>query len=136
VEAVDEDMILDLTTLAPKRSKVRLPTPESEEGELFDLRSMDDFGIAEQQQLTMEGKEFDALWNTQDLNSAQRKRLKTLLDHMLEKVLDAPAPVKKHLKDGQRSQIVLAFTLAPLSQTVARERSQEMARETGSTTAS
>jgi len=135
-DAQDMEPVLDLSTLAPVRSRINIRTKEHPDGKLYELRSMDDFGIEEQQQLTRHGAEFDQLWNTDKLNSAQRKRLKMLLDGMFERVLDAPPEVMAALTDGQRSQVVLSFTLAPLAQAAARQETQEKARELDSTMAS
>jgi hypothetical protein len=132
---VDETQVLDLTTLAPVRPTVNIRTSDHPEGKQYELRIMDDFGIEDQQQLTREGAEFDKLWNTDKLNGKQSKRLKMLLDNMFDRVLDAPSEIRAQLRDGQRSQVVLAFTLAPLA--AAAQRQQEtQARETGSTTES
>jgi hypothetical protein len=130
----DETQVLDLTTIAPVRPTVNIRTPDHPNGKVYELRVIDDFGIEDQQQLTREGAEFDKLWNTDRLNGAQRKRLKMLLDHMFDRVLDAPADIRARLSDGQRSQVVLAFTLAPLA--AAAQRQQTEAQNTVSTTES
>jgi hypothetical protein len=119
--------LLSLSTLAPTRPTVNIASEEHPEGRLYELKQMDDFGIEEQQQLTREGASFDKLWNTDNLNKAGRGRLKMLLDRMFEAVLDAPPEIKKMLSDGQRSQVVLAFTLAPLAQAAARQETQAKA---------
>ncbi|MGC2374249.1 MAG: hypothetical protein WA484_10280 [Solirubrobacteraceae bacterium] len=117
--------LLSLSTLAPIRPTVNIDSEEHPEGKLYELKQMDDFGIEEQQRLTREGAEFDKLWNTDNLNKAGRGRLKMLLDRMFEAVLDAPPEIKKMLSDGQRSQVVLAFTLAPLAQAAAAQTETE-----------
>lgn len=136
----DEDApLLELSTLAPKRPTVNIKHKD-EKGEtverLFELRINDDFGIEMQQRLARDGAEFERLWNTDDLKPAQRKRLKLLLDRMFNQVLDAPKEVREQLRDGQRAQVVLCFTLAPLAAAAKAQKSLETMAGIGSTTAS
>jgi hypothetical protein len=115
--------VLELSTLAPDRPTI------SVDDKMYELAVMDDFGIDEQQALTRDGAEFDALWNSNDeLSKADKQRLKMLLDRMFERVvLEMPKTVKAKMKDGLRGQIVMAFTLAPLAAAAAREQAREEA---------
>lgn len=132
--------LLELSTTAPKRPTVKI------DGRIYELRVMDDFGIAKQQELTRMGNEFDSLWNAQArLNNKQRDRLQFLLDEMFGQVLDAPSDVCHGLTDSQRQQVVLAFTLAPLirqrirvarEETEAETKTKSKARRSHQTTAS
>lgn len=107
--------LLDLTTLEPERQLVVIKTKEDPDGKSYELRTMADFGIAEQQWLSQAGREYQRLWDKVKLTDREKRRLKHLLDEMTDKVLDAPKEVIKTLKDWQRAQVVLAFTVAPLA---------------------
>ena len=117
--------LLIIKTLKPDRATVEI------DGEEFELRLYRDFGVAEQQELTQDGQEFDSLWRQRQLTPKERKRLKTLLDRMFDKVLDAPAPVKAKLNDEERQDVVTNFSLAPLRM-AAREEEKRLASESTS----
>ena len=111
--------LVDLDDIAPSKPTVRYG------GKLYEMRTLDDFGIEKQQQLTRDGREFFRLWSADDeLNKKQRERLKMLLERMFDQVFDAPAAVKQELSDGKKAQVVLGFTLAPLAQ---RQAQMQMA---------
>jgi hypothetical protein len=120
--------LVDLDDIAPDRPTVKW------HGDLYELARLDDFGIATQQALTRDGREFSTLWSAEDeLDQNQRARLKMLLERMFEQVVMAPKAVKRRFSDAEKSRVVLAFTIAPLAQAAARqaEREQEQeARET------
>lgn len=124
------DPILSLTTLAPERPTVEI------DGTLYELHVLDDFSIEEQHRLTVDGNEYDRLWSSENLTSKQEKRLSLLLNRMFEMVLIAPPEVKAKLNPSQRSQVVLAFTLAPLTMNENEAAQTEAETESPSTTES
>jgi hypothetical protein len=91
------------------------------DGKLYDVRSMDDFGLRGQRRLNKDGREFYQLWNAvEDLTDDQDARLEQLLERMFlgdEKVpsiIDAPKVLLRKLGSSSRAEVVLAFILAPL----------------------
>lgn len=110
------------------------------DGRLYEVRQLGDFGIAEQQQLNRDGREFYELWtSSQELTADQGKRLKMLLERMFSRVLDAPKTVKATFNDAAKADVVLHFTLAPLRQVLSAAAGQEQepeVRESPSTTTS
>lgn len=125
----DEDQILDLT-LPTTRRMVKLPTKAHPEGEPYELRLLDDFGIADQQQLLAWSRRFDGLFNLDEadnngpLTDDQKLIMKKCLDSLFDMVIVAPAAVKKAMPDSIRHRVVTAFTLAPL---IARQEAQAKA---------
>lgn len=97
-------------------------------GALYELRTLNDFGIDDQQALTRDGREFFRLWSSDvELKRAQKQRLKMLLDRLFNEVFDAPAEIREQLADGKRAQVVLAFTLAPLARRTAELKAEAQA---------
>ncbi|MGH3171873.1 MAG: hypothetical protein ACRDN0_39195 [Trebonia sp.] len=91
------------------------------DGKIYDIRSMDDFGVRAQRRLNQDGREFYQLWNSaEDLTDDQDMRLEQLLDRMFfgdEKapsLIDAPKTLLRKLGSSARADVVLTFTLAPL----------------------
>lgn len=104
--------ILDLDTLAPKRSTVRIRTEKDREGALYEMRLPEELGIEEDQRFRSELREFGKLMGEDGLTSAQRKRLVTRVDQLCRKVLDAPNEVHEALNDSQRKRLITRFTSA------------------------
>lgn len=125
------------TPPAPEPQPARPPVPDAQpvgrttttderptweiDGKLYELRTLADYGIAAQQRLNRDGREFYSLWTAdEELDDDQGKRLKFLLERMFHgdalvaSLLDAPKTVLKRLRDGDKADVVLAFTLAPL----------------------
>lgn len=115
-EAPEEKPVLDFTQLAPTRRKIRLPTArEPAQGEVFELRLLDDFGIADQQALLSMSRRYEALWNSEAaLDASQKTILASLLNDMLDRVLEAPKTVKRTMRDNIKARVVTAFSMAPL----------------------
>ena len=106
--------VLKISTLAPVRPTIDV------DGDLYELRQNRDFGIAEQQALNRDGREFGTLWNSEKrLTSTQEKRLRLLLERLFKKVLDAPDDVRARFADADKADVVLHFTLAPLRKMMA-----------------
>jgi hypothetical protein len=96
------------------------------DGKFYELRQLTDYGIAAQQRLNRDGREFYQLWTSDDeLTDDQGKRLKFLLERMFNgdalvaQLLDAPKGLVRKLNDGDKADVVLSFTLAPLRKAMA-----------------
>lgn len=114
-EEKKEPKVLDLTALAPNRRLVKLPTAEHPKGETFEIRLLDDFGIATQQKLLNWSRTYERLFNSEeDLSDDEQVRLKFVLDSLFDAVLDAPVAVKREMSDAVRSRVMTTFSLAPL----------------------
>lgn len=138
-----EDDVLDLTSLIPTRKMVKLPTQAHPEGEVFELRLLDDFGLIDQQQLLTWSKRFEQLWNNEtgkDLTKEEQTVMLALLDRMFQLVLAPPkgmsdedfAKVKATFPDHIKSRVVTAFTYVPLMmrrEAEAREAVEEEKRK-------
>lgn len=111
----DEDKVLDLTTLAPSRRLVKLPTPQNPKGETFELRLLDDFGVRDQQRLLSWSKKFESLFNKEEeLTDNEAERMVHCLNQVFERVLDAPENVKKKMPETVRTRVMTGFSIAPL----------------------
>jgi hypothetical protein len=112
-----EDKVLDLTTLARSRRTVKLPTKEKPEGEIFEIRLLDDFGVQQQQQILTWSRRYDKLYNRDDgrpdLSDGEADLMKHYLDSMFEEILDAPKTKKNQMGDSLRQRVVLVFSMAP-----------------------
>lgn len=129
-----EENVLDLTALAPNRKLVKLPTHRKPEGETFELRLMDDFGIGMQQKLLNWSRTYERLFNSdEELSPEQETRLKFVLDSLFDVVLDAPKSVKAKMNDGIRSRVMMAFSLAPLMARQERDAKEAAEMEETST---
>jgi hypothetical protein len=110
--------------LAPERQTVR------KGGRLFEVRRLDDFGIAKQQQLDRDGREFARLWNSDaELTADQGQRLKLLLERIFQDLLDAPKTVRASFKDAEKARLVLDFSLAPLREQMAALLAAQMQQQ-------
>lgn len=116
-ESEPEEKVLDLTTLARPRRTVKLPTKDHPEGEMFEIRLLDDFGVQKQQQLLTWSRRYDKLYNRDDdqpdLQDEDLDKLKWYLDSMFEEILDAPKVKKNQMTDSLRQRVVLVFSMAP-----------------------
>jgi hypothetical protein len=104
--------VLELDTLAPKRPTVRIRTPENRDGELYDMRLPEEFGIEEEQLYRAELREYGELMGKDKLTSAERKSLKARLRSLAGKILIAPGEVIGELKDRQQQAVITNFTAA------------------------
>ena len=116
--------VLDLTALAPTRTLVRIPTLEHPvEGEVFELRLVDDFGIEMQHKLLAWSKKFAQLMakanDGNELEEEESNRLRFTLDAVFEAVLQNAdgAPLSKEQKgkvgDPGRQRVMQGFTWGP-----------------------
>lgn len=112
---VQEPKVLDLTALTPSRRLVKLPTKGHPEGQNFELRLVEDFGIEMQQKLLAWSRRYQQLMQAdEDLDEHQTARLRFLLDNLFEQVLDAPVVIKRGMDDAVRNRVVTAFSWAPV----------------------
>lgn len=117
--------VLKISTLAPVRPTIDV------DGELYELRQNRDFGIAEQQSLNRDGREFGTLWNSENrLTGTQEKRLAMLLERLFKKVLDAPPEIRAKFGDADKADVVLHFTLAPLRKMMAEAMAAQAQEQT------
>jgi hypothetical protein len=134
----DAEPLLTLSTLAPKRPTVDI------DGTHYELNVMNDFGLRDQQRLTHDGREYQALFSAEDeLTTAQSARLDLLLERMYAMAWHKPLPrtIEAKLGDEQRAQVVVVFTRGPLlmaiqAQVKAETEKAEMEAREGSTMAS
>lgn len=126
----EENKVLDLSALAPSRRLVKVPTSDDPEGERFELRLLDDFGIRDQQRLLSWSRQYDQLFNAdEDLDASQQEKMEWLLNSMFEMVLDAPKAKLAKIPDAVKNRVVTAFSLAPLLAQQDRERAAARKRE-------
>lgn len=112
----DDEQVIDLTKVVTRRP-VRVRTKRKPAGEMFELRTIQDFGVVEQQRLLRMGKQADALIlkeGDDDLSEEEEARLQHLMDRMFHLVLDAPEEVRETIGLRDRGQVVMSFTMAPL----------------------
>jgi hypothetical protein len=116
--------VLDLTALAPTRTLVRIPTLEKPvEGEVFELRLVDDFGIEMQHKLLAWSKKFAQLMakanNGDELDEDESNRLRFVLDAVFEATLQSAdgSPLTKaqqaKVDDPGRQRVMQGFTWGP-----------------------
>jgi hypothetical protein len=126
---VSPEPLVDLDEVAAVRPTIRYAKQQ------YELKTLSEFGIRTQQKLTRDGREFSRLWTADDeLTENELERLEMLLNRMYDQVLDAPNEIKASLNDAQRSQVVLAFTLAPLHQAAAAQQAKAEAEAGNSST--
>ena len=94
-ETVPEDDVLDLSSIVPKRRRVRL-TIERPDGNqdqtIYELAHPDDFGTRALQRLFNDYLEMEALWDQEERDEAEEERLGGLLDGLVGRlILDVPA---------------------------------------------
>lgn len=122
--------LIDLSA-ATDRETVKL-----RDGSLREIKNLGDFGAIDGQKVRRDSAEFSELWNAQaELTDDQGDRLKMLVNRLFERVVDAPKSVKAKVGEGDRAQIVLAFTGAPL-QNLVEALQAAAAQENQSTSAS
>ena len=127
--------IIDLDALEEARDTVRL------KGVLYELHAAHEFGAIEQHRLERDNREFRTLQGSEhELTEDQEQRLDMLVERIFEKVLIAPAAVKRKMTGPQKAAVVSAFSYAPVVK-LARLRAaieQQQAPQAGddSTTAS
>jgi hypothetical protein len=111
-EETGMEPVLEIDTLARARPTVLIKTEKDREGELYEMRLPEEFGIEEDQKFRSELREFGQLMAKDALTAAEKKRLRARLDHMARKILEAPDEVHRALVDRQRQRIVTSFTSA------------------------
>lgn len=107
--------VLDLTALIPSRRLVKLPTKRHPEGENFELRLVEDFGIEMQQKLLAWSRKYQELMQAEDeLDDEGTTRLRFLFDNLFNHVIDAPDIAKRGMDDSAKNRAITAFSWAPV----------------------
>lgn len=120
--------VLDLTALTPTRSLVKIPTLEHPvDGEVFELRLLDDFGIEMQHKLLAWSKKFAQLMakanEGEELDEDESDKVRFLLDAVFDAVLQSSdgAPLSKEKRanvgDTGRQRVMQGFTWGPTLET-------------------
>lgn len=112
LEEDEQEAVLDIDTLVPKRALVRIRTPDDREGQLYEMKAPEELGIEEDQLFRSELREFGQLMAKDGLKSAEKKRLVMRLDQLCHKILLAPDEVHKTLPPRKKQSIVTRFTSA------------------------
>lgn len=132
--------LLDFSTLAPERPKIRI------DGEMYELSLMSDFGLVAQSRigrLMSEAAELEqavidqpppeptgnveadaAIAALGAVGEDEARRAMRLLDEIIEIILRAPADVRARLDESQKRQLLLAFTAAVEAATPAKTKSR------------
>lgn len=104
------------------------------DGKLYDVRVLDDFGLAAQRRLNNDGQEFYRLYSSaEELTADQEARMEQLLDRMFfgdakaPSLIDAPKTLLRKLGVASRADVVLTFTLAPLQKYLLAAAQAQMA---------
>jgi hypothetical protein len=119
-KAEDPEQVLNLAALTKPRKLVKLPTKIKPEGEQYELRLIDDFGIEKQQRLLSWGRQFQALMSSdKDLTDNEVERLKFLLNSVFHSVLTSVAggsspDAVEGVSDAVKNRVVQTFIWGPL----------------------
>lgn len=136
-EKKDRDDFIDLTR-ATKRRKVLLPltksTPEGdrvpeldEEGKpktkVFEVRLIDDFGLAMQQRLLSYSRKYEKLFNNDEpLSEKDAKQLDYYHDEMFSRVLVAEEVDRQKIDIAAQQRVVTTFSRGPLIDSMEENR--------------
>lgn len=129
-DAPDEPGVVETATVPePKKQETAAPLIDLDAnererirfgGKFYELRTINEFGVGKQHRLNRHGREFHELFSSPDeLSEDSEQRLEMLVEELFEDVFIGPKTVKQKLSGGQKSQIILAFILAPLARSAA-----------------
>ena len=115
-----EGPLLDLSALAPVRPHVRIKTPQSPDGELYEMAVPSDLGAVHQQYILSRARIIEELMERNSLSANERQRLKSVISKAARLVLPAefdgvenlPAEVFDQLPDIERQKLVTTFFVA------------------------
>jgi hypothetical protein len=132
--------LLDFSTLAPERPKIRI------DGQMYELSLMSDFGLVAQSRISRlmtEAAELEqaiidrppaqptgnaeadaAIASLGAVGEDEAERAMHLLDDIVEIILRAPDDVRARLNEAQKRQLLLAFTAAVAAATPTRTKSR------------
>jgi len=93
-------------------------------GEAYEVRALEEFGIAEDHELRRQRARFTVLNERlkKKLTSAEAAELEHLLATLFDKVVVASDEAKKEFKDRQKQKVVMFFTVAQLGEEAAMSR--------------
>lgn len=83
----NDDELLELSSLVPKRRRARLRTEKDPDGTIYELAVASDFGARTLQQLFHEISEMDDLWGNPKISKAEEKRLDVLLNTLAARLI-------------------------------------------------
>jgi hypothetical protein len=134
--------LLDFSTLAPERPKIRI------DGELYELSLISDFGLTAQSQIARLVAEAAELQNAVAdrpppkstgnaeadaaiaalgaIGDDEAERVMRLLEEIVQVILRAPADVRARLSQPQKQELILAFTAAVTAATPTPTKSRTM----------
>jgi hypothetical protein len=130
-QRIDDDFepVLELDTVKPRRSTVRIKTADDREGTLFELLNPDELGLEDEHVLREELREFSQLLGKQGkLTTAEKKRMEARLDEICRKVLLAPEAIQKKLTPRKKQKVITNFTGALFAEDAAAIDGAMMAR--------
>ena len=115
---------VDLIDLTPLRTLVRIPTLDHPvDGEVYEMRLVDDFGVEVQPKLLAWSKRYTSLFtkasNGEDLDEKELAQLRFTLDAVFEHVLQHAdgSPLSKteraRISDHGRQRVMTGFTWGP-----------------------
>ena len=111
-EETEPAPIIDIGPLCAPRPLAMFRTKEDPQGKPYEIRTPDDFGVAEDQRIRAELREYAQLSASDKLNGEDRKRLVARLNNIFGKLLIAPAEVKAQVNDRQKAAVITVFTTA------------------------
>ncbi len=103
-EAISDRNILDLSTLAPERPKVRI------DGELYELVCMDELGLRAQQWIISRSQHLQPFFQAEhELTDEEVDTIALTARQYVSRILEAPADVKEALSDWMRLRLVFWY---------------------------
>lgn len=97
------------------------------DGVNYDLRNADELSIVELDRMTRQSARFDQLFAQQIRSEEESAEYEAILHGLCNTILEAPDDVRAKLKDGQRADIVVAFTALSLRSLQSTRANQEAA---------
>lgn len=110
VETGEETLLLDFSE--PVRRKAGV----APNGEAYEIRNLDEFGLQEEHALRAKRERFTALQQKTKLSPTESAEYKKLLHSLFDEIVIADEKTKGALNDRQRQKIVLFFTAAQLGE--------------------
>ena len=104
----------------------------------YEIRLLDEFGIAEQHRLTRDGREFSKIMSSEaelpaEEQAAQDARLVMLKDRLFDALIVASEEERATFSDAKRAAIIMGFMPAPLHQVVTMLRAMAQEAQSEST---
>jgi len=100
----DDNVILDLSTLAPERKKIRV------DGQLYELAVMDDFGLRDQQWISSRARDMWKGLDADKIEELDEEAVEFTLDQIVDKIVaQLPRESIVKLSISQKTQILSVF---------------------------